>query len=370
MNFNAKWFIIFILAGACVERINFSIPPAQFQTVVEGMISDNPEPYTIKVSKSLNLDSDLPTLTAVENAAIKLFDDIGNVESFEEIMPGEYRTNGIIQGQVGRSYHIRIETDDGKIFESEPEKINPVGELEEIRYEFEARTIEKSYGKVAANVFNIYIDANAGDGDENYVRWKYKGTYKVVTHPELHMVVSTTYTPYADPYPCSGYIIVPALGGGRLEKIAECTCCICWANHFESTPHLSDQQLISNSQFKNVKIAEVPITSATFYDKYLVEVEQMSLSRKVFEFFKLVRAQKEGASSLFQPPSGEIRGNVHSVNSNEPVIGLFWATAIKKQSLFIERSEVPYNLTPIEVISEPCNNFYPNASTTKPIDWF
>ena len=32
----------------------------------------------------------------------------------------------------------------------------------------------------------------------------------------------------------------------------------------------------------------------------------------------------------------QFRGNIHPVNSNEAVIGLFWATAIKSKSLFIE----------------------------------
>src|SRR5258708_31300764 len=93
-----------------------------------------------------------------------------------------------------------------------------------------------------------------------------------------------------------------------------------------------------------------------------------SLSKKSFEFFRLIRAQKEGTSSLFQPPFGEIKGNVSPVDSSEPVVGLFWATSVKTKYLFIFPSEVPYLLTPMDVIPNVCTVFS-NSSTTQPAFW-
>lgn len=93
------------------------------------------------------------------------------------------------------------------------------------------------------------------------------------------------------------------------------------------------------------------------------------MSRKAFEFFKLIRAQKVGASSLFQPPSGEIKGNIKGINNAEPVVGLFWASSVRSKSLFIQRNEVPYLLPSIYFVPDACNKFYPNASTTKPALW-
>jgi len=362
-----KWLVAFILLTACVDRINFNVPPAKFQTVVEGMISDSPGPYTVNVSKSLSLDASSPIPSPVENAKIKLYDDEGNSEDLAETTPGVYMTGGIIQGKVGHAYYIRVETADGTVFESEPDRINPVGEVDTIRYEFEARTVQKSYGEIEADVFNIFVDADAGAGNANFVRWRFTGTYKVLTHPEFHSIFLQV-SSYIDPLPCSGYVVEPALGGGKLLKVAECTCCTCWVNQFESAPQVSDGQFVSGNQYRNVKVGEVPINSATFSDKYRVEVEQMSLSKNSFEFFRLIRAQKEGASSLFQPPFGEIKGNVSAVNSTAPVVGLFWATSVKTKYLFITPGEVPYLLTPMDIITDACTVFS-NSSTTQPAFW-
>ncbi|MFM9839358.1 MAG: DUF4249 family protein [Cyclobacteriaceae bacterium] len=363
------WFLVFAAMSACVQRVDFNAPAAQLLTVVEGVISDSPGPYTIKVSKGLSLDESSLVGTPVRDMKIKLYDDLGNTEDFTEDSPGIYKTKGIIHGKIGHTYRVVLETREGEIFESEPERINPVGEVVNIRYEFEARTIVKKFGEVNADVFNVYVDANGGSGNENYVRWRLTGTFKVVTYPELNETFTPPYTPYKDPWPCSGYILLPEAGtGGKLEKIGDCTCCICWINQYESIPQLSDAQLVSENQFKNVKVGEVAINNLTFFEKYLAEVEQMSLSRKSFEFFKLVRSQKEGASSLFQPPAGVLKGNIKSANSNEPVVGFFWATSIKKKSIFIYSSDVPYLIPPRNTDTRPCTS-YTNSTTIKPALW-
>jgi len=364
-----KWFITFAILSACVDRISFNVPATQILTVVEGMISDSPGPYTVKVSKSISLNADSLYNQPIEKAKVKLFDDEGNAEDFTEASPGTYITGGVIQGKMGHSYYIVIETLEGTIFKSQPDKINPVGEIEQIYYTFAAGTTQTNTVEVENDVFNISVDANGGPGENNYVRWRFTGTYKVVTHPELHVTVYPTPPPniVLSPYPCSGWVVDPALGGGKLAQVGECTCCTCWVNQFESEPTLSDGQLVNNNEYKNVKVGVVPINGVTFTEKYMVEVDQMSLSENSFNFFKLIRAQKDGASSLFQPPYGEIRGNLSAQNSTDPVVGLFWATSITSKYVFIQKSDVPYAIYPVG-IAEPCTT-YSNSSLSQPPFW-
>ncbi len=364
-----RWGIIFLLLMSCVERIEFDAPSASLLTIVEGIISDSPGPYTVKVSRGLTLDENSTSTIALKNAKIKLYDDKGTTEDFKEISPGVYQTSGKIKGELNHSYYISVETPEGKTFESEPEKIDPAGDIENIKFEYEAKTVVKKFGETNSDVFNLFVDGKAADINESYLRWRFTGTYKIVNNPELHFTYTPPYTPYKNPWPCSGYILLPETGtGGKLEKIADCTCCVCWAEQYEALPQISDVGLVKNGEFKNVKVGEVAINSIVFDDKYLVLVEQMSLSKKAFDFFKLVRSQKEGASNLFQPPSGEIRGNMKSIVGNDLVVGLFWATSIKKKTIFIYPSDIPYPLPPKDIDTLPCTD-YENSSTTKPAFW-
>ncbi|HEY0741052.1 MAG TPA: DUF4249 domain-containing protein [Chryseosolibacter sp.] len=363
------WLAGLLMLLACVDPIDFEVPPAYEQIVVEGQITDAPGPYSVKLSKAISISEKPETPEPITNALVTLFDDKGSSEVLTSQGNGLYLTSGVMRGQVGNRYHIRIELD-GKIFESEPDLLTPVGEVKEIRYEYEGRMKTSPQGEQQRDDrFNIFIDADAGPGEEKFVRWRFMGTYKVVTNPELHMTWLQGEFYFKTPLECSGYVVVPFIPGGKLEQRTECTCCTCWANHYETAPQLSDTQFVKDGKFNNVKVGEVPITTATFYNKYLVYVEQISMSRSAFEFFKLIRQQKEGALSLFQPPSAEIKGNIRAVNTATPVVGIFYASSISSKKIFINRDAVPYNLQPIDLATEECYHYYENASTEKPTLW-
>jgi hypothetical protein len=364
-----KWLVVFFVLLACVDPIDFEVPPAQYQLVVEGQITDRPGPYMVKLSKARSVGDEVLTPEPLLNARVTLFNDLGNSEEFSDKGNGSYLTGGVIHGQIGRSYHIEIETADGSMYTSEPDRLTEGGEVSAIRYEYEARIRKEPFGDFNDDIFNIYIDAEAGSPDETFVRWRFTGTYKVVTNPELHETFLQGEFSYKTPLPCSGYVVVPFIPGGKLEQREPCTCCTCWANHYEDAPQLSDTQLTQSGSFRNIKVGEVPINSATFYDKYLVHVDQISLSRTAFDFFRLIRSQKEGVLSLFQPPSAEIKGNIKNVNNGSPVVGLFYASSVTTKTLFISPDAVPYILPPINLSTDECYVYYKNATTIKPEGW-
>ncbi|MEQ8472047.1 MAG: DUF4249 domain-containing protein [Marinoscillum sp.] len=363
-------YLIILCVGfqACVEPIDFDLPQAANQLVIEGMISDGPGPYQVKLSRGIDLNSDTLVTTGVTGAQVELFDDQGNSEQLVEMGNGVYQTTGVIQGEVGRSYHLIIQSG-GSTYRSKPDLMTPVGAIEEIKFEYEERTRVEEFGEIRADVFNVYVDANAGEGSNPYIRWRLTGTFRAETYPMFHMTWTPPYSPYKDPFPCSGYIVVEFVPGGKLEKVGECTCCECWGREYPDAPTLSDSELVSNGEFKNVKVGEVAITNYGFHDKYLLEIEQMSMSRAAFDFFKLIRDQKEGSGSIFQPQSGEIIGNFVAENTTDPVIGIFWASSISKKHRYIERSDIPYNLPEITYITLPCADVYKNSTYDKPSLW-
>jgi hypothetical protein len=259
---------------------------------------------------------------------------------------------------------------DGTILESKPEMIPPPGEIEKIRHELELRTVVMPFGEIESNVFNIFVDAHASTEAtaSPYIRWRLTGTYKVATRPELH----TTFlqqSAYMTPWPCSGYVVEPAMGGGKLVKQGPCHCCTCWIKLYESQPAISDTELVNDGEFRNVKVGEVPITYETFSDTFQLQIEQMPVSRTSYDFFKLIRMQKDLATDLFQPPAGRLIGNITANRSGYQVVGLFWATSLTNATLYFTKDDLPYSIPPIDVIAEPCNVYFANSTTTKPVNW-
>lgn len=360
--------MLFVSLSACVERIYFEVPLASSQIVVEGLITDGPAPYTVKVGRALKLDIDSVLANPISRAIVTLFDDEGRTDSFTEVAPGEYRSSGLIRGQVGRSYHIRVVTPEGRIIESEPDMLTDGGEITNIRFEYEPRTIERSWGIMPADVFNIYIDAETAGGASNFVRWRYNGTFQIRTYPELRVIWLQGFQ-LMDPLPCSGFYVAPQEGGGRLESFGECVCCTCWVKEYEPAPVLSDAQFVANNQYRNVKVGEVPISPESFSDRYQVMIEQMSMTRTSYEFFKLIRAQKQGATSLFQPPSGELIGNVKGLGDGDPVVGLFWASSVTRKIIYLTPQDLPYRMPLPDPLTADCRTFFRNSDNTPPPFW-
>ena len=363
-----RWTPVFALVVACVDTVNISRSLTDSIIIVDGSITDEAGPYIVKITHAFPLHADTARNEPISGATVVLYSDKGESEVLIEEKAGEYQTTGMIRGTIGNTYHITLQMPDGSTFQSDPERLNAAGDIKAIKYAYEARTVTKSYGVLPADVFNVYADADADISGDSlvYMRWRFTGTYKTETFPQLHTTVSQVST-YKTPYECSGYVVDPGLNGGVLRQDTVCTCCICWVKEFETTPHLFNSELVSEGQFRNVKVGEVPISRATFVEKYYVALEQMAISRKAYDFFNIIRSQKDNASNLFQPTPGRSVGNIVGVNTDERIVGLFWAASIARGSIFIPKEAVPYKIA-TDSVPRPCTS-YPNSSTTKPDFW-
>lgn len=354
------WGIVMLLS-ACVDRIDIITPTTELPVVVEGLITDEPGPYTVQLTRASALEGFLKFRKFVSAKSVTIFDNVGNSELLTEVEAGIYQTkaNGL-RGVVGREYYVKIELRDGKTYESIPDKMNPVGKVDKVYYEFEAfqpLAAQTQYG------FRIYADAQGGPKGDNLFRWKFEGIFEIDTYPELHTVG-------LDGNPCSPAPrqCIDAIDGS-------CTCCRCWVHVPEKLPRVSDNQFVSNGIFKKIEVGYVPLEYFPFLIKYRLEVKQMSLSRTAFEYWKTVQSQKEGTSSLFQPPTGKTRSNLFEKNGNSEVQGIFYASAVQKKQIYITNSDLPIDIEvakwncEVGRIAEDCTLAYPRSTGEKPIDW-
>lgn len=346
---------ILILVAACVDPIVFTTPPAENTLVVEGSITNKEGPHQVFLSRSFNNQNPTRFRDPVVDAQIELYEDGVKIDSFTEKEDGVYETKPTVIGKVGKTYHIIIRTKDNNEYVSDPELLREPGVIENVVHEFE---------QGSPDFFSVYIDARAKNPD-GYLRWRVTGTYRVISFPERAIRQDEIDGPiFLDPVPCSGYI---AVSPTAILKVGPCTCCECWITNKTPVLYISDKFLGSGSFYPRSKVGEVKVTRRTFYDKYHVDIEQLSISPGAHEFFRQVKAQTEGAGSLFQPSFGAIEGNLHSTN-DEDVVGLFWAGGVSNYSFVLDRRNVPYTIPPIDTLADDCHVVGP-SSYTKPPFW-
>lgn len=346
---------------SCIDRINIDVPDDNAsQLVVDGLITDEPGPYAVTLSSSIKIEGFLSFRRLVSAAKVTIYDNVGNSEVLEEKEQGTYQTkaNGL-RGTVGREYHIRIELQDGDVYESIPDKMTPAGSIDSIYYELESfQPVDgpTRYG------FRVYADAQGIPDGDNLFRWKHTGTFVIQTQPELHRNPANC---LLDIRPCA-----------YVGPYNECTCCTCWVNQYDEKPYVSDNQLVAGGKFKRIEAGFVPIEFYPFQIKYRMEVKQMSLSRVAFDYWRTLQTQKEGAKSLFQPPTGKTRTNIFQKNGSNEAQGLFYASAVKLKQLYLTHADIPVRLAipkaacdPPGIIAEDCRLAYRFSSTIKPADW-
>jgi Domain of unknown function (DUF4249) len=356
-------FLCCLFISSCIDRINIEVPDSySSQLVVDGLITDEPGPYTVTLTRATRIEKFLQYHREfVTEAKVIIFDNVGNAEVLTEQEAGTYQTKtGGIQGIIGRSYFIKIETAEGNIYESVPDMMNPVGELDSLYYEMETiQPIDQptQYG------LRIFIDTQGLPNSENRMRWKFTGIFEVQAQPLLKGKVIIPNDCFHSPWPC-GY--------------GDCSCCVCWVTTHEKEPRVNDNQFISNGKFRRIETGYVPLEYFPFQTKYRIEIKQMSLSKESFDYWRIIKSQKEGAPSLFQPPTGKTRSNIFEKNGLALAQGLFYASSVKTKHLYITKNDVikqyqglrvPHWDCEVGIIAENCLLAFENSTNKRPADW-
>jgi len=319
---------------ACIDRINLDIPDqAPYPVVIDGFVSDQLPPYYITVTKAYDIQSKSSPRERIAVKQLILSDDTGTEEVLSEVTHGIYRTGGLIQGKVGGVYKLYIKLLDGREYESIPDTLYPTGQVDSVYFTFRSDRTKQNTTEYG---FDVLFDASPGARQDYRFLWKFVGTYNV--------------------------------------NIA---CCTCWPYIYNEIPIVSDGQLVQSGQFLRVKAAYLPISGWTFMYKVHAEVSQLSLSRNAFEFWRAIKAQQEAVGSLFQPQTGKIPVNFNQLSgAPADIYGIFFATSIRSNSIYINRYDVPNQNVIPDVQSLPshdppneCVDQFPGSTNVRPLYW-
>lgn len=94
------------LLASCQKVIDVDLNSKDPQIVIECNITDQPGPYVVSVTKTVNF-SESNSFPGVSGATVTISDDLGNSETLAEYGPGLYQTS-TLQGIPGRTYTLTV----------------------------------------------------------------------------------------------------------------------------------------------------------------------------------------------------------------------------------------------------------------------
>ncbi len=121
LEFKNKLPILFIIiflstALSCQKVIDVDLNSANPALVIEGIITDGPGPYIVKLTNSTDYFNP-GTPQAVTNATVVISDSDGNSDILQNSGDGIYKTI-TLQGKSGKTYKIKVSVD-GKNYEGQ-----------------------------------------------------------------------------------------------------------------------------------------------------------------------------------------------------------------------------------------------------------
>ncbi|PRY15020.1 uncharacterized protein DUF4249 [Pontibacter ummariensis] len=163
MNKTFLYLLAMLVLGltSCEEVIDYELDTAETKLVVEGLITDQPGPYQVRLSNTKGYLDEGRT-PGVNGALVIVSDNKGTVDTLEQISEGVYQTTKL-QGQAGNTYFLRAVVS-GKEYTAQSfmPAVTPIDSLTFV-YKHSADEDDDGY--------HPYIHFRDPAGRGNYYRW-------------------------------------------------------------------------------------------------------------------------------------------------------------------------------------------------------
>jgi hypothetical protein len=292
-----------LLITGCITPFVPETDETEELLVVQGLITDQPGPNTVKLSKSQPLGN-MNTEKPLTGCSVYVEDDLGHRYTLHESEPGTYMTDpDIFCGEIGRKYTLRISEKDstGNIISylSLPEEMRPVPPVDSVYYEKEIIQPTDNYGSIKEGC-QIYLNTNDKDGICKYYRWDYSETW------EFRL-------PYEVPNQ------------------------ICWKTQNADVINIKNTAVLSENIINRYPIIFVSAETDRLSEKYSLLINQYSLSEEEYNYWEKLQNVSEEVGSLYDIIPASIPGNVYCLQKpGEKVLGYFSVSAKTSKRIFIK----------------------------------
>ncbi|SFT91113.1 protein of unknown function [Algoriphagus locisalis] len=317
---------LLLILTACIEPISFETGSEPRRLVVDGFISNisfaeqslkpaPPRRFYVAVRWSSEVDNVLDEV--ISDASVTLISSEG--ESFGYFWDeGEQRyliRDASFHAEENVDYKVRVVSSDGKVYESDTDKLHPAPEIQEIDVDYKTILKSISVGNqteiVEQRGIQVSVPLEAHGGDEYHYRWKIVPSWIFETslledgHPNKRCYVTNLY-------------------------------------EYQSISVWEDK---AGGYNRDLFFLETDDNEQVQYG-YSTLITQYSLSPEGYEFWDQLATQQQSGGGIFDPPPFSLITNIHNVNDpEEAVSGFFYVAHESSYRWKLNPEDLPYQLT-------------------------
>lgn len=319
--------LTFLLSVACTEIYHPEIDAEVDALVVEGLITNEPGPYTVKLSmaKPLPYDSALSDRFAVTGAKVWITDNERRFILLAEKSPGNYLTPNSFTTIIGNDYVLHIRTRAGVNYDSNSEKLLPPQTYDSVRALY-------SYQNYVNKESELQEVAGAD------VRFDLFSNYHLADQAHACRFTPTLFFQYWYTYRDRD------INGNEIMTYH-------WNNFGWKTYKLNtsenitpDKSTSANATITNHPVCFIPSEAESFrltlppltIINYL-KVDQYTLNYDSYRFYKGANSQLSASGKLFDPINAQLYSNVRCSSDNSNIaLGLFEVSSVSRHAFVIK----------------------------------
>ncbi len=289
------------------------VPSGSSLLVVRGMITDQPGPYQVRLSRSNNLNN--PEFPMETGASVTIESQSGEIELLVEEAPGYYSTaeNGI-RGEIGEHYRLVIVTGDERQYQSDWKLLKASPEMDSVYFEYQEQ--ETLDGLLKG--LQTFVDVDDPNNATTYYRYEWLETWEV----------------RADLPAYFEYL-------GNDERVLIPANEFCWNSEASSTISIASSAQNTTDIISRHPILFVTTGTSRLRWLYSLLVRQYALDQQEYLFWKSLQETAVEPGTLFDKQPQSVTGNLSSINSDEPVLGYFSASAVAEKRIFLSLGDLP-----------------------------
>ncbi|MFH0841652.1 MAG: DUF4249 domain-containing protein [Bacteroidota bacterium] len=303
MNYLYITAMFFLIITGCVTQFIPETDEQESSLVVEGLITDQPGIYTVKLAKSVPLAANI-SKEMLTGCTVIISDNLNNQVRLAETSPGVYTTReNEFRGQTGRIYRLQIETNSpellNKTYESLPMEMNPVPVIDTIYYK-KLDTETDDEGKVLKQACQVYLNTFDKSGSCEFYRWDFSETWM-----------------FRLPYDVQNQI--------------------CWITKPSRSILIKTTSVLSENRIEKMPVNYITGETDRLSEKYSININQYSLNEDEFNYWERLRNVSENVGGLYDITPVSIPGNIYcNEDPYEQVLGYFSVSAVSSKRLFIK----------------------------------
>jgi hypothetical protein len=298
-------FTLIMIISGCVEKFIPETQDSHFFIVVNGIITNQPEVYTIKLSWSYPLGEKVSV--PLPGCDVTVQDDLGNVYQFtESTTPGTYNSDkNTFQGVVGRKYKLRIVTNNATpkhhSYESGEVEMKAVPPIDSLYYE---KVIIKEETPFTTRQEGCQIYLSTVDPTKNcrFFRWNYTETW------EIHVP----------------YIVTNK---------------DCWVSNNSNNIDIKNTSALSEDRVIHYPLLFISNETDRLSRRYSILVNQYSISNEEYAYWEKIQNVTQNVGGLYDYIPSSIASNLFCAEDpGEKVLGYFSVSAKTSKRIYIDEA--------------------------------